>query len=166
MLWLNDNREQIKRENPGIKVTEVAKRGGELWRALKDKSVSFNLYLPVVLQALRQQDVWILCSRGVIYANQRKFRLYSCLEYRNGSVLLLKPKTDTPKVSRNTKPMAAAKNPAKSAARNKPERLHPKRVRNKPTQTMMMKTRAIRLISLRFSHTASIIYNPDIIKQY
>lgn len=40
MLWLNDNRESIKRENPGIKVTEVAKRGGELWRALKDKSVS------------------------------------------------------------------------------------------------------------------------------
>lgn len=40
MLWLNDNREQIKRENPGIKVTEVAKRGGELWRNLKDKSVS------------------------------------------------------------------------------------------------------------------------------
>lgn len=39
MLWLNDNREQIKRENPGIKVTEVAKRGGELWRGLKDKSV-------------------------------------------------------------------------------------------------------------------------------
>lgn len=40
MLWLNDNRESIKRENPGIKVTEVAKRGGELWRGLKDKSVS------------------------------------------------------------------------------------------------------------------------------
>jgi len=38
MLWLNDNREQIKRDNPGIKVTEVAKRGGELWRGLKDKS--------------------------------------------------------------------------------------------------------------------------------
>jgi len=38
MLWLNDNRESIKRENPGIKVTEVAKRGGELWRGLKDKS--------------------------------------------------------------------------------------------------------------------------------
>ncbi|XP_016996561.3 high mobility group protein D [Drosophila takahashii] len=38
MLWLNSARESIKRENPGIKVTEVAKRGGELWRAMKDKS--------------------------------------------------------------------------------------------------------------------------------
>jgi len=38
MIWLNDHREQIKKENPGIKVTEIAKRGGELWRALKDKS--------------------------------------------------------------------------------------------------------------------------------
>lgn len=40
MLWLNSTREQIKRENPGIKVTEIAKKGGELWRAMKDKSVS------------------------------------------------------------------------------------------------------------------------------
>lgn len=45
MLWLNDNRESIKRENPGIKVTEVAKRGGELWRGLKDKTVSNHFIL-------------------------------------------------------------------------------------------------------------------------
>ncbi|EDW45331.1 high mobility group protein D [Drosophila sechellia] len=38
MLWLNSARESIKLENPGIKVTEVAKRGGKLWRAMKDKS--------------------------------------------------------------------------------------------------------------------------------
>lgn len=48
MIWLNDHREQIKKENPGIKVTEIAKRGGELWRALKDKSVSVtrSLFVP------------------------------------------------------------------------------------------------------------------------
>lgn len=40
MLWLNENREAIKKENPGIKVTEIAKKGGELWRNMKDKSVS------------------------------------------------------------------------------------------------------------------------------
>ncbi|XP_053966129.1 high mobility group protein Z [Anastrepha obliqua] len=38
MLWLNENREQIKKDNPGSKVTDIAKRGGELWRAMKDKS--------------------------------------------------------------------------------------------------------------------------------
>ncbi|XP_037042495.1 high mobility group protein D-like [Bradysia coprophila] len=38
MIFLNGQREQIKRENPGIKITEIAKRGGELWRALEDKS--------------------------------------------------------------------------------------------------------------------------------
>ncbi|EDW60961.1 FACT complex subunit Ssrp1 [Drosophila virilis] len=38
MLWLNDTREQIKRDNPGIKVTEIAKKGGEMWKELKDKS--------------------------------------------------------------------------------------------------------------------------------
>ncbi|KAL0838667.1 hypothetical protein ABMA28_016739 [Loxostege sticticalis] len=38
MLWLNENRKQIVEENPGIKVTEIAKKGGELWRDLKDKT--------------------------------------------------------------------------------------------------------------------------------
>lgn len=38
MLWLNDTREQIKKDSPGIKITEIAKKGGEMWRELKDKS--------------------------------------------------------------------------------------------------------------------------------
>ncbi len=38
MIFLSGQREQIKRENPGMKITEIAKRGGELWRALEDKS--------------------------------------------------------------------------------------------------------------------------------
>lgn len=38
MLWLNDTREQIKNDNPGIKVTEIAKKAGEMWKELKDKS--------------------------------------------------------------------------------------------------------------------------------
>lgn len=38
MLWLNETREEIKKDNPGMKVTEVAKKAGELWRELKDKS--------------------------------------------------------------------------------------------------------------------------------
>lgn len=42
MLWLNSSRDQIKAENPGIAVTEIAKKGGEMWRELKDKSVSKN----------------------------------------------------------------------------------------------------------------------------
>ncbi|KAG5672842.1 hypothetical protein PVAND_002931 [Polypedilum vanderplanki] len=38
MLWLNQAREQIKKENPDFKVTEIAKKGGEMWRGMKDKS--------------------------------------------------------------------------------------------------------------------------------
>ncbi|XP_075167218.1 high mobility group protein Z-like [Haematobia irritans] len=38
MLWLNEHREQIKKENPGSKVTDIARRGGEMWRAIKDKT--------------------------------------------------------------------------------------------------------------------------------
>nr|CAD7601946.1 unnamed protein product [Timema genevievae] len=38
MVFLNANREKIKSENPGISITEVSKKGGEMWRELKDKS--------------------------------------------------------------------------------------------------------------------------------
>ncbi|CAG5045136.1 unnamed protein product [Parnassius apollo] len=39
MLWLNSAREQIKADNPGLRVTEIAKKGGEIWRSMTDKSV-------------------------------------------------------------------------------------------------------------------------------
>ena len=39
-LWLNENRERIKTENPGIGVAEVAKKGGEQWKEVADKTVS------------------------------------------------------------------------------------------------------------------------------
>lgn len=38
MMWLNETRDQIKKDNPGISVTDIAKKGGELWKELKDKS--------------------------------------------------------------------------------------------------------------------------------
>ncbi|KAL7889676.1 hypothetical protein AOLI_G00019340 [Acnodon oligacanthus] len=38
MLWLNSSRERIKSENPGISVTEISKKAGEMWKQLsKDK---------------------------------------------------------------------------------------------------------------------------------
>ncbi|XP_013394165.1 FACT complex subunit SSRP1 [Lingula anatina] len=37
-LWLNEHREQIKRENPGISITEVSKKAGEMWKEVTDKT--------------------------------------------------------------------------------------------------------------------------------
>lgn len=45
MMWLNSSREKIKSDNPGISVTEIAKKGGEMWKEMKDKSVKFILSL-------------------------------------------------------------------------------------------------------------------------
>nr|CAG4646893.1 EOG090X02Z1 [Megafenestra aurita]SVE92283.1 EOG090X02Z1 [Megafenestra aurita] len=39
MLWLNETREQIKADNPGISVTDLLKKGGELWKKVEDRSV-------------------------------------------------------------------------------------------------------------------------------
>lgn len=49
MLWLNSARESIKSEHPGLKVTEIAKKGGEIWRGMKDKSVSAHRIFLVYL---------------------------------------------------------------------------------------------------------------------
>ncbi|KAG5326253.1 SSRP1 protein, partial [Pseudoatta argentina] len=38
MLWLNSARDSIKADNPGLSITDIAKKGGEMWRELKDKS--------------------------------------------------------------------------------------------------------------------------------
>lgn len=38
-IWMNENREKIKEQNPKLSITEIAKKGGEMWRELKDKSV-------------------------------------------------------------------------------------------------------------------------------
>lgn len=39
MFWLNATREQIKKDYPGISITELSKKAGVLWKALDDKSV-------------------------------------------------------------------------------------------------------------------------------
>ncbi|XP_072164073.1 FACT complex subunit SSRP1-like isoform X1 [Diadema setosum] len=38
MLWLNEERESIKQQYPGISVTELTKKAGELWQKMEDKS--------------------------------------------------------------------------------------------------------------------------------
>ncbi|KAI8046309.1 high mobility group protein Z-like [Drosophila gunungcola] len=41
MLWMKESgREQIKSENPGLKVTQVAAMGGELWRGMGESEKS------------------------------------------------------------------------------------------------------------------------------
>lgn len=52
MIWLNSAREGIKKEHPGIKVTEIAKKGGEIWRGMKDKSVSITFLSSLLILKL------------------------------------------------------------------------------------------------------------------
>ena len=38
MLWLNSSRERIKADHPGISITEISKKAGEMWKQItKDK---------------------------------------------------------------------------------------------------------------------------------
>lgn len=38
MIWLKEHREQIKKENSHLNMCGIAKRGGELWRTMNDKT--------------------------------------------------------------------------------------------------------------------------------
>ncbi|KAJ8382394.1 hypothetical protein SKAU_G00031720 [Synaphobranchus kaupii] len=43
MLWLNSSRERIKSEHPGISITEISKKAGEMWKQLgKDKKEEWD----------------------------------------------------------------------------------------------------------------------------
>ena len=42
-IWMNENRAQIKKDNPGLSLTEFGRKAGELWKALSDKSVRILL---------------------------------------------------------------------------------------------------------------------------
>lgn len=44
MLYLAEMREQIKKDNPGISITEITKKAGEMWKEVSDKSVSLYLF--------------------------------------------------------------------------------------------------------------------------
>ncbi|XP_014674263.1 PREDICTED: FACT complex subunit SSRP1-like [Priapulus caudatus] len=37
-IWLNENRERIKTENPGISITDISKKAGEGWKLVTDKT--------------------------------------------------------------------------------------------------------------------------------
>lgn len=65
MLWLNSAREQIKADNPGLRVTEIAKKGGEIWRSMKDKSVRMIINITILVwisfsfvHILKQIDIY------------------------------------------------------------------------------------------------------------
>lgn len=65
MLWLNSAREQIKADNPGLRVTEIAKKGGEIWRSMKDKSVRMFINITILVlisfsfvHILKQIDIY------------------------------------------------------------------------------------------------------------
>uniref|UniRef100_A0A8C2XNW8 FACT complex subunit SSRP1 n=1 Tax=Cyclopterus lumpus TaxID=8103 RepID=A0A8C2XNW8_CYCLU len=54
MLWLNASRERIKSENPGISITEISKKAGEMWRQLgKDDKEEWDTK---AAEAKRQYD--------------------------------------------------------------------------------------------------------------
>lgn len=43
MLWFNETRDKIKADlGSGAGITDIAKKAGELWKTLQDKSVSIS----------------------------------------------------------------------------------------------------------------------------
>ena len=48
-LWMNESREQIKKDHPGLSIAEFGKKAGELWKSMTDKSVRFFFLIKIVI---------------------------------------------------------------------------------------------------------------------
>ncbi|XP_067000810.1 FACT complex subunit Ssrp1 isoform X1 [Anabrus simplex] len=72
MIWLNAHRESIKADNPGIAVTEIAKKGGEMWRELKDKSEWENKAKEAKEEYLRQMKEYEASGGGADKKERQK----------------------------------------------------------------------------------------------
>lgn len=72
-LWMNENREALKKKHPDLSLAEFGKKAGELWREMKDKSVSDTRDTSTFSRP---------CVSMVIYS-------YNCC--RNGKARLRKP---------------------------------------------------------------------------
>ena len=56
MAWLNDNREKIKEEKPGVSVTEVSKIAGQMWKKVEDDE-----------KQVCRGEIWLNFPRPAIY---------------------------------------------------------------------------------------------------
>ena len=48
-IWMNSNRENIKKDFPDLSLAEFGKKAGELWKAMEDKSVRFDCLMTYLL---------------------------------------------------------------------------------------------------------------------
>lgn len=59
-----ENRERIRKENPGLSVTEIAKKGGEEWKSVTDKSKWEKMNEELMEQYKKDKAEYQVCSRN------------------------------------------------------------------------------------------------------
>lgn len=81
MLWLNSSRDRIKSENPGISVTEILKKAGEMWKQLsKDKKeVIILFHADVFMLCLNEWIFWGWIDFIIRFKSQAVHRKLMCL---------------------------------------------------------------------------------------
>ena len=55
-IWMQENRQRIKSRYPGLNLAEFAKKAGEIWSNIGDKSVSF--FLPCQKSLFSHSGIW------------------------------------------------------------------------------------------------------------
>jgi HMG (high mobility group) box len=71
LLFLSSVREQIKLENPNFTVRQVAVRGGEMWRALADKTQWENQAAANQLEYRKRLNAWRQAELERLYGPER-----------------------------------------------------------------------------------------------
>lgn len=75
MLWLNASREKIKSDHPGISITDLSKKAGEIWKGMSKEKKEVSS---------RGQEGWRegLCGVGRVLMKQLWVQV--CLPWSEG----------------------------------------------------------------------------------
>ncbi len=99
MLFLASKREEIKAENPGISVAEVAKKGGELWKTISPENKAVY-----EAKAAAAKDVYAKAMAEFVVLHKKIVRMVADSQSRYTPSESAAPKTKAP-----AKPKAATK---------------------------------------------------------
>lgn len=62
MLWLNANRDKIRSDSPGMSVTDVSKKAGELWKGMSKEKKEVGIKGALEKLLFYQSKKWRLCT--------------------------------------------------------------------------------------------------------
>lgn len=100
LLWMSDNRDNLKEQFPGLSITDLSKKGGELWKELSVSEKEVGNLLNKWSNVEGLFCILLIYHGCVIW--EAKTRLYVCCNGRNMRLRWRRRKRSTWRLWRST----------------------------------------------------------------